>query len=109
MSLIDAFNSLPEDEGTLRARKLRAERADRILKDDLFKLAIEVVRKEILDRLLACSPNDLDGLRQFRLMHDMVGMVEGALIGYIRDGSFAEDSLRRISEKKGLFGKIGLG
>ena len=105
MSLIEAFKALPEDDRELLDRKARAERAARLLNDEMFKDALRAVRDEVVRGLTTCPVNDLDGLRQYRLMYSMLDMIVGAIGQHVRTGKIAEDALQRIKPPSKLFGR----
>lgn len=104
MSLISAFRDLPEDESDLRARKARADRARLLLNDELFKGALQGVRDGIFREFADCPPHEVERLRQYRLMYELLDRIVGAIGDHIRDGEIADDALKTI-EKRRLFGK----
>ena len=104
MSLIDVFRSLPEDENEQRARTARATRAKMLLNDELFKGALQAVRDEVVKSFTTCPVNDLDGMRQYRLMYELLDRIVGAIGQHVRTGQIAEDYIKKIEQRK-MFGR----
>lgn len=104
MSLVDMFNSLPEDESELRARTARASRAKVLLGDEMFVGALKAVRDDVVKKITTCPVNDLDALRQYRLMYELLDQIVGAISQHVNSGVLADDALKVI-EKRRLFGQ----
>ena len=104
MSLVDAFLSLPEDENELRARTARAAKAKALIDDPIFRDALVAVRAGVVKELTTCRVNDLDGLRQYRLMFELLDRIATAIAQHIRTGQLAEDALKRIGKPR-MFGR----
>lgn len=100
MSLIDVFKALPEDEQELRARTARASRAKILLADEMFVGALKGVRDDVVKKITTCPVNDLDGLRQYRLMYELLDQIAGAIGQHVRTGVLAEDTLKKIEQRK---------
>ena len=73
----------------------RAQRADLLLNDDLFKEAIKKLRDEALDQFKTAQ--DQDGFLKARALYDTTETFANVFINIIRGGEFA---VRRIEDAK---------
>ena len=104
MSLVDAFLSLPDDENELRARTARAAKAKVLIEDPIFRDALVAVRAGVVKNLTTCRIDDLDGLRQYRIMFELLDQIASAIAQHIRTGQLADDALKRIGKPR-MFGR----
>ena len=100
MSLIDVFRGLPEDEQEQRARTARAERAKALLNNEMFKDALQSVQDDVVRKITTCPINDLDGLRQYRLMYEILDLIANAIGQHVRTGVLADDMLKKIEQRR---------
>src|SRR3990167_3009795 len=84
----------PEDE--LR----RAQRADGILNDDLFKEAIKALRDDAMDKFKSASPGDLPSLADARMRYDVTESFVNTFMKFMRDGQFAKVKIDDAEKKK---------
>ena len=66
--------------------------------------ALQAVRDDVVKKFTSCPLNDLDGLRQYRLMYEILDMIAGAIGQHVRTGILAEDGLKKLEQRK-LFGR----
>jgi hypothetical protein len=78
----------------------RAEKAQRILDDELFKESFESVRLALLQKFESAPIGDADGIMKVRLCLKLLTDVRANLEAVIRDGKVEEFN---IQEKKRLF------
>lgn len=77
----------------------RAEKAQRILNDEIFKESFESVRQALLQKFESAPVNDADGMIKVRLCLKLLNDVRANLEAVIRDGKVEEFN---IQEKKRL-------
>jgi hypothetical protein len=77
----------------------RAERAQRIINDEVFKESFESVRQALIQKFEAAPVNDADGMVKVRLCLKLLNDVRANLEAAIRDGKVEEFN---IQEKKRL-------
>jgi hypothetical protein len=77
----------------------RAEKAQRILKDELFLEAFENTRQAIFQKIEVTPIRDTEGLSQLRLCLKLLSDVRANLTKVLNDGKVAEFE---IEEKKRL-------
>lgn len=77
----------------------RAEKAQRILDDELFKESFESVRQALLQKFETAPVNDADGMVKVRLCLKLLNDVRANLETVVRDGKVEEFN---IQEKKRL-------
>lgn len=77
----------------------RAEKAQRILEDELFKESFESVRLALLQKFESAPVGDADGIMKVRLCLKLLNDVRANLETVIRDGKVEEFN---IQEKKRL-------
>lgn len=77
----------------------RAEKAQRILNDEIFKESFESVRQALLQKFEAAPVNDADGMVKVRLCLKLLNDVRANLEAVVRDGKVEEFN---IQEKKRL-------
>jgi hypothetical protein len=78
----------------------RADKAQRILNDEIFKESFESVRQALLSKFEAAPVNDAEGMVKVRLCLKLLNDVRANLEAVIRDGKVEEFN---IQEKKRLF------
>ena len=78
----------------------RAEKAQRILEDELFKESFESVRQALLQKFESAPVGDADGIMKVRLCLKLLTDVRANLEAVVRDGKVEEFN---IQEKKRLF------
>jgi hypothetical protein len=77
----------------------RAEKANRILNDEIFKESFESVRQALLQKFEAAPVGDADGIMKVRLCLKLLTDVRANLEAVLRDGKVEEFN---IQEKKRL-------
>lgn len=77
----------------------RADKAQRILNDEIFKESFESVRLALLQKFEAAPVNDAEGMVKVRLCLKLLNDVRANLEAVIRDGKVEEFN---IQEKKRL-------
>lgn len=77
----------------------RAQKAERILKDDLYQESFELTRQAIFQKIEATPIRDTEGLTQLRMCLKLLTDVRANLEQVLRDGKVAEFN---IEEKKRL-------
>lgn len=77
----------------------RAEKAQRILDDEIFKESFESVRQALLQKFEAAPVGDADGLMKVRLCLKLLTDVRANLEAVVRDGKLEQFN---IQEKKRL-------
>lgn len=78
----------------------RAEKAARILDDEIFKEAFENTRQAIFSKIEQTPIRDAEGLANLRLSLKLLNDVRANLIQVLNDGKIEQ---YRIEEKKRLF------
>lgn len=78
----------------------RAEKAQRILDDEIFKESFESVRQALLHKFETAPVSDADGMVKVRLCLKLLSDVRANLESVVRDGKVEEFN---IQEKKRLF------
>jgi hypothetical protein len=96
----DNKRDLDQAERDQQAVIHRADRAQRILEDDLFKGAIQTIRDEAFNRFTEASPGDTPELTQARLWYGVTEDFINALAKHLSDGQMATDRLGDIKERK---------
>jgi len=76
----------------------RAQRAQEILNDEIFRDAIARLRDCALDAFRTASPNDLAALQTARLMYDATEHVIAELANIMRDGQMAARKLADVKK-----------
>lgn len=79
----------------------RAERARRLLEDDLVKEAREQIERTLWETFKASPLRDVEGREKLRLMQDVADKFFGYLAAVVQDGELAK--LEIESKKKGLW------
>lgn len=77
----------------------RAEKAQRILDDEIFKESFESVRQALLQKFETAPVNDADGIMKVRLCLKLLTDVRANLETVMRDGKVEQFN---IQEKKRL-------
>lgn len=77
----------------------RAEKAQRILNDEIFKESFESVRQALLQKFESAPVNDAEGMVKVRLCLKLLTDVRANLEATLRDGKVEEFN---IQEKKRL-------
>lgn len=96
----DNKRELDQQERDQQAVIHRAERAQRILEDDLFKDAIQDIRDDAIKRFTGASPGDTPDLIQARLWYGVTEEFIKKLHAHLNDGQMAADRLANIKERK---------
>lgn len=89
-------------EDKAREELNRANRASRILEDDLFVDAVEAVKDHLWGEFAQSKLSDDDTRRNARIGVDMLDRILQSLRKHIETGKMAKVELAEI-EKKGLF------
>ena len=77
----------------------RAQKAERILNDEIFQEAFESVRQALLQKFESAPVGDTDGIMKVRLCLKLLSDVRANLDAVLRDGKVEEFN---IQEKKRL-------
>lgn len=80
----------------------RAQQAEHILSNDLFKDAIRAVRDLCINDFKAAKPGDIESLRVARCTFETAERFVNILTGHIRDGQFAKikiDAAKKLRTK----------
>lgn len=72
----------------------RAEKAQRILEDELFKESFESVRQALLQKFESAPVGDADGIMKVRLCLKLLSDVRANLETVIRDGKVEEFNIK---------------
>lgn len=84
-------------------RLQRAQNAENILNNDLFKDAIRVVRDQCVEAFKNTEPGDIEGLRTARVAFEVAEKFVNVLAGYMRDGQIAKiriDAVQAAAKKQ---------
>lgn len=79
----------------------RAERARRLLEDELVREAREQIERTLWETFKASPLRDVEGREKLRLMQDVSDKFFGYLAAVVQDGEMAK--LEIESKKKGLW------
>ncbi len=82
----------------------RANRAEAILKDPIYREAFENVRQAIFTRIENTPVRDAEGLQQLRLMLKLLRDVEANMTEAVNNGKVEALRLAQESEAKKRFG-----
>lgn len=79
----------------------RADRARRLLEDELVKEAREQIERTLWETFKASPLRDVEGREKLRLMQDVADKFFGYLAAVVQDGELAKLDIE--SKKKGLW------
>lgn len=85
----------------------RAQKAERILNDELYKDSFELTRQAIYQQIEKTPIRDIEGLTHLRLCLKLLTDVRANLESVLRDGKVAEFNIeeqKRLSKIRRLFG-----
>lgn len=74
-----------------------AQRAERLLNDDMFKSAVQAIRDKALDEFKAAKPGDIEALQDARMLYEATERFINVFTSILRDGHYAQ---RRADEAK---------
>ena len=69
--------------------KHRAEQAERILNDKVFREACQAIKKQYTDRWITCDLRDTEGMMLMLVMVQTVDKFQTVLQTYVQDGQVA--------------------
>lgn len=84
----------------------RAERARRILDDELVKGALADMKRRIVEAWEQSPARDVEGREHLHRYLKVIGQFEGAFIAHIETGKIAAHAIKAEEEQKSLMDKV---
>lgn len=90
---------------------LRAREADQILQSDVFKLAMDTLRKSVLEQWKACPIRDKEGQLLLLQLAKVTDKFEGIFVGLVEQGKMVQhkidlDEARNEPQVRRFFRKV---